>query len=341
LTGTTPSFKLGTIIGGTYNITANYGGDANYASVSDTIRFHITPQAVTLQYRLGTNPLTAVPEIQFTFAHTNSNWQPIGSVNYSYIPPGSSRTVNGFVPIPNNSLIPAALELNTFPAGNYTLTATYSGDDFNAPGTVYIKLSIAREAPSITVNPAIAAPSTSDVNDTITVNFVQSSTSIGVPTGTLTYSYQVPGATSKTAGTLTLPNNTFQISGLVGGEYSIGVRYSGDSNYLPTSGSTIVNVSKSAPAVTVKASSNPGAAGLSDTATVEVSESATGYPPTGTISYSYLLPGNDIPVTGTVTLPSDTIALEKLVEGIYVISATYSGDARYASAKGVLDLPVD
>jgi hypothetical protein len=327
--------KLGQTVGGTYKITANYAGDANYAPATGFIKFQIALQLVRLSGTLNTLPpgYTATERtIDFNLSNTDSNFPPTGKIRYSYTLPGSTTTVIGSATVETER---ANIALNNLIPGSYSVSATYEGDNDNRQTSTTVTFTVGKETPALTANPANGSPSTADASDVVTSVF-SGSLPYGAPTGTLSYSFTVPGASSATTGVVTLPAEEFTITNLVGGNYSISVHYSGDSKYNAVSTTTALDVSKAKPTVTIGAVTNPAIPNQSDSITVGISQPVAGVAPTGTVAYGYIRVGAlpSTQKTGNFTLPATGFTLPGLPVGIYEINAIYSGDAHYASSTG-------
>jgi len=325
--------KLGQTVGGTYKITANYAGDANYAPATGFIKFQIALQLVRLSGTLNTLPPGYTPTertIDFTLSNTDSNFPPTGKIRYSYTLPGSTTTVIGSATVETER---ANIALNNLIPGSYSVSATYEGDYDNQQNSTTVTFTVGKATPALTANPANGSPSTSAVSDVVTSVF-SGSLPYGAPTGTLSYSYTAPGASSATTGVVTLPAEEFTVANLVGGHYSIGVHYSGDAKYNAVSATTTLNVSKAKPTITIGAVADPAITNQSDSITVGLSQPVAGVAPTGTITYSYIKVGAlpSTQKTGTFTLPATGFTLPGLPVGIYEINAIYSGDAHYAAS---------
>jgi hypothetical protein len=120
--------------------------------------------------------------------------------------------------------------------------------------------------------------------------------------------------------TLSLPTK-----GITPGNYSLTVTYSGDSNYISSSGAytAVIEAAQQASTTTISATPNPIVAG--DTITLNVSVTPTGnVTPTGTVSL--LANGSSL---RALTLKSGSASLSALANvpaGTYSIQALYGGD---------------
>ena len=204
------------LTGGTYQVTARYGGDGTFApSVSSPVTVtvgkasSITTASVLVSlgggnfanFTSGTAPVTLFLQssISPTVVANNSPLTPTGTVNFV-------DTVNGVATtVASNVLISQAAEAFTFPGissfavGTHSIVATYSGDtSFNASSSTAVTFTITSSGTfSVTSTPVTLSSSTgASANSTITVT----------PSGGFTGSVSVVCPTTLPAGvTCTAP----------------------------------------------------------------------------------------------------------------------------------------
>ena len=113
---------------GTHQIIAIYSGDAgNTGSISPSVVqiIHVVPTTITVTSSL--NPSVAGQSVTFTASVTGTSGTPTGNVTF---------TLDGTAQTPVTlSAGRAAFITSTLTAGSHTLTAAYSGDQFNAAST--------------------------------------------------------------------------------------------------------------------------------------------------------------------------------------------------------------
>ena len=182
---------------------------------------------------------------------------------------------------------------------------------------------IAQTTPTVTLtsslNPAGLGTS---VTFTATVAAVMPAT--GTPTGTVTF---LDGTTTLGTGTLTNGQTTFTSTTLAVGSQSITASYSGDANFNAVTSSALIEVVVN-DTIALTSSSNPDAptTPLTLTATITPIPPTTGEP-TGTVTF---LSGSTSLGTGTVTNGVATLTTS-LVAGLYLITASYSGDTNFSA----------
>jgi len=261
--------------GGSYTVSARYGGDtSDAASTSTPISVTISPEASTTTLTVnayngltgtGISGLTNIPYGSFVFADaeitgmaegSKTEGVATGSVSFS---DGGSTLGTGNVSGDGNlaSWPPQSPPYYVFPVGSHSVTAKYSGDaSFTA--------STSSAGAFTVVKAGTAMTATAPVN---TVNYVLSYTSANVtittpynlgvaPTGTVTMTANgntvgtVTGLTSSIQGTSLASldwvlSGTGEINGmlLAPGSNTVTLTYSGDGNYASTT--TTVNITSS------------------------------------------------------------------------------------------------
>lgn len=292
-----------------------------------------------------------------------AGFTPTGIVAYTFFTNGTctgspswtqNMTVSGL------GTVPPSARTAALAAGSYAFKAAYAGDSNYVPSSalcepfsvVSTTSGVGTVVDNTATNRAWNGSETvgAAAYDTATVTTVGGFT----PAGTLTYNLFAGGTCSGsplTSSTTTLsgglvPNST-STGGLAAGSYSYSGSYSGDSNYLPATGSCEpFAVAKSVPTVgTVVHDGGTGApwagteqapASAFDTAAVS---GVGGFTPTGMVTYDFFasancttsgLAGSTVDLSGGSVPQSGTIG--RLTSGQYGVLATYSGDANYQTA---------
>jgi len=165
----------------------------------------------------------------------------------------------------------------------------------------------------------------------VTFTATVTSSTTGMPTGTVTF---LDGTTTLGTGTLNSSAvTTFTTSTLVVGTHSVTAAYGGDSNFAAKTSAAVTETVT--PAVTVATttalvSSAPSAssgAPVTFTATITSSTSGT---PTGSVTF---LDGATTLGTGTLNASAvATFTTSTLTVGTHSITATYSGDSKFAAS---------
>src|SRR5208282_2643166 len=211
--------------------------------------------------------------------------------------------------------------LNTLPAGQATVTATYNGDsNYASSSSASATVNIVRNA-FVTLTssaPTIQAAQSATFTAKITTN------QPGGPAITGTVQFQVNGA--NTGGPVTISNGQaqFTTASLPAGFPEIGANYSGDSNYEPDSGVISETVNAIASTTSVMTSNPSIPQGQSVTFTAQVGPAQPGGPTvTGTVQfwYSFSVGGSDTYIGNPVTISNGQaqIATSSLPTGALII----------------------
>ena len=351
--------------GGSYSVSAHYGGSSSFAaSDSNAIPVTVAPEtsSTVLQVSAIYDPITAQQTNTASYGFVYEiDAQPYGNSSSASAPNGaatgsiafaSGGTKLGSAVIGSDGIA----ELQTFllPTGNDSLTASFPGDpSFLASTSAPVAFSV---TPAIT---SLGAPSPSGSSFTagsaITLQAgLGQLDSFGVaPTGKVTFFNETPSGTT-TLGTATLQGSAGSLGVFAGGSASLTTTllpagldtltatYSGDANYeaSPLSPPSTIVISTVRPTVTVKPSAT--IIKVDDPLQILVSvATASGLPaPTGTIvistpgsnaSAGYTSPATTlINGSATVTVPPNSLPI-----GSNTLSAQYNGDSYYSANVGV------
>jgi len=214
-------------------------------------------------------------------------------------------------------------------AGNYPITATYSGDQnyFSSSDTETLQIGTTCLQPTTTslgINPN---PVQVGENVTFTATVSGNTGLICTCTGTVTF-YQ--DGTQIGTGTVNADKATFTTSYPQTGTFSMTAVYSGDSQNLgstsPAVTLTVVPLGQLTATTTTLSSSNPNS-NFGDTVvfTARV-QGGMGSPPTGTVTF---LDGSATLGTGTLTNGVTSFSTNSLSIGTHTITAQYGGDMNF------------
>jgi hypothetical protein len=341
LSGGTASGSTTYLPGGSYNVSAHYGGDTTFAQ-SDSNSIPVTVSAesssTTLQvsgyYDPATGSVASTPYYGYfylldaePYGHSASAANPNGAATGTITFKNGSATL-GAAPISSDGI--AELQTSTLPAGTNSLTAVFPGDaSFLASTSSAVSFSV---TPAITslATPTAQPSSNVTVGSSLTLAVTLSVDSVGSgPTGTVAF---VNGTTTigtvpiaGTAGTLSAfaaGQATFTTSTLPVGTYSITAVYSGDGNYT---GSTSAPVS-----VTVTSTTSTPGLKLSGTAVTVAAGATTGNTSTLTVTPSGGFTGSVALTAAVTTSPAGAVNAPTLSFGATTpvsITGTASGTA--------------
>jgi hypothetical protein len=157
LTNGSASFNTGALSVGSHNITATYGGDANFATSTSSILTQVVDKASTTTTLLGApNPANVGQTVTLTAtvaAVSPGAGSPTGIVTFSE---GAATLGTGTV-----SSGVATLNISTLSAGSHTIIASYGGDtNFIASASAGFAQSVILPAAVILVNESVTVADT-------------------------------------------------------------------------------------------------------------------------------------------------------------------------------------
>ncbi len=260
--------SLATLTAGAHSITAKYNGDANFsANTSATITQTVNQGSTATTVVSNLNPSAFAQSVTFTASvQSSAGGSPTGTV--TFFDGGSSL---GSV---NLSGASAQLTVSSLSVGSHSITAKYSGDSSFAASTSGSLTETVNKAASSTTLGTSANPSS--YGQSVTFTAAVAPAFGGTPTGTVTF---FDGSTSLGNATLSggVATLTTASTSLLAGSHSISAKYSGDSNFLASTSSTLAQiVNPAATSATLTSSANPSAVGKSVTFTAHVSSSVGG-----------------------------------------------------------------
>ena len=308
ISGTTASFATSTLVAGSHAITAVYSGDSNYNGANSLLLTQTVNMATT-----GPSTTLSVSPTTVMYGDPAVLTAVVGP------PSGATGTVSfheGTTLLGTSSLdgsTTAVFSVSTLNVGTHTITATYNGDvNFPASTSNPATLTVTQRtgaggvaALTVTVNDATRTTTEANppFSHTVAGELVNGDTYATAVTGTPTY--------STTAGT-TAGTFAITVSGLTSQNYVLA--------FVPGT----LTVVPSASTTTLAASPNASQYGDPVTLTATVTSGAT-----GAVSFydSSVFLGE-----GTVTGGVATLITTTLNAATHTITATYNGDATYASS---------
>ena len=229
-----------TLPGGSYSVTAAYGGDGVFrGSNSNSVAVTVSPEASFTAFSIlggtqsGNPPVvsttySAFLELQASVSGASGAGTATGTITFSDTFDGNSSTLAS---VPLNAQGVAIVPTGLLAIGNHSISATYSGDaSFQASAAGPITINVAL-APTVTFLfvPAGALPSASVTMEAI----VFAQTGSAYPTGTVQF---YSGGTA--LGSPVPVKNLLAVlatTQLAAGANSITASYSGDANFLSSS----------------------------------------------------------------------------------------------------------
>ncbi len=326
----------GTLVGGhasyttaglstaTHNVTAVYSGDGSFATSTSTVLAEVVGKAAAPGVALSTSAASVAAGVSVTFTATITS--AVGPVT------GTVNFMDGGIELGSGTITAgvATYATSTLSAGTHTITAVYAGD-VNFPTVTSSALTetitaVASSSTTTVTSSLNPAPAGTSVTFTATVAVTGST----VPTGNVSF---FDGATLL-GSTALLSNKTaaFSTSTLSAGSHNITAAYVGDTNFNGSTSAILAQVISGLAAHTstsVVSSLNPSTVGASVTFTATLSaEGQTA--PTGNINFF-----DGATQLGSIAIsPNKTAAFttSALTGGSHTITATYVGDANYATS---------
>jgi hypothetical protein len=307
ISGTTATYTTSTLAVGTHPMTAVYSGDTNFNSATSAVDNQVVTTVSTSTTTLSVAPSTVRYGDPATLTAVVAPSFATGTVSFY-----EGTTLLGTASLDNTGT--AVLPISTLNAGVHTIVAQYNGDPIVPPSTSNTaQLTVTQRTapgggPAITVTVNDATRTTTQSNPPFTYS----------PSGQLfngdTYATAIGGTpTYSTAAGSTPGTYSVTVSGLTSANYTIA--------FVP--GNLTVTISPSSTTLVAGPSSPQYGDPVTLTATVTSGAS-------GTVSF---YDGSVLLGTGTVSNGVATLTTTTLVAGTHSITATYNGDATYASSQ--------
>lgn len=355
--GATGAVAFTNLPGGTYTVSANYGGDINYAqSQSSGVQVTVAQEESIVNLIAANGSSTGAPPSSSPYGtYFSLEAEPIGVSQENSSTPGNATGtvtftdtagplpggVSGTVTINSNGY--AELPVYYWPVASHAVTASYGGDNSfkSSSATASFTITQAPTSSAVTSSATSVSGGTFTVTSLITPNPLSQAAS---PTGTVTLtangttigSGSVTASTDSNSDSLATAAITVNASSLASGANTITATYSGDSNYAGSSGT--VNVTSTPVAAsfaltsTAATVSSPGQSG---TSTITVTPSG-GY--TGTVNLACVLTtapsGADSTYNPTCSLSASSVKINSSTAG--TATATF---ATTAPTTGALAYP--
>jgi len=347
--------SVSTLPGGTYTVTAQYGGDASDAiSTSSPVNVTIAPEPSVMTvntlvksrfFILGRQPI-----VNGTAVALNSNWWislVMAGNSGAGIPTGTVTITQGTTNVGIFTLDKTGSIYVTcgpytscdFPLGTYTFTATYSGDSSFGPSTQTFPFTITKGTANWAVSASQQIVNTgTPIIATVYMQFDPAA----VPTGSVNIFRTDTNAVLGT-GTLNASGNVAITFAAPTGSYGVNASWAGDANYTAGNFTSYPDMTVTAPVgvVTTAAITTSGATsslGKSTSFSVTItpaSTAANGAVPTGTVTLYSTQSGqitNAIPTVGG----NATLFVQWPIAGAESVYGVYSGDKNYAGSNTAL-----
>jgi len=354
------SVPVDNLPGGTYQLTAVYGGDGTFAaSKSAPFTVTVTPEnnmlaatgwawnpsdlniytlssGITLPY--GAQVFLDAQPVSANATIPTESTPATGTVTFT--DRLGSATITATQPL--NAAGMAEWSTGVFPPGNHTVSESYSGDPSYNPSTAATAASftVIPGSTSLTVKPLVSSVA-SGASVAVDVILVTSYLSLygTLPTGNVTVTlgsqsiaapWQFYGATGNSSLEAVVTFNN-----VPAGVLPLIASYAGDSNWLGSAangGTVISQASKLTPTATLTSSLASPAPGQTFTLTATVAGPSGKPTPTGTVDF--LADGQSFSAFISLSSGTATLAIPgyAAANGTNIFTAVYQGDANYNSA---------
>ncbi|MFB6437043.1 Ig-like domain repeat protein [Streptomyces sp. NPDC056411] len=317
--------------GSPYLVTATYGGDADFAPTTATDAHTVTASASTTS--VTSTPDPAVPGQPVTLsatvaAVTPGSGIPTGTVTFDF----GDGTPSVTAPLTDGTATTTHAWTGTT-GSPYTFTATYHGDTDFTPSSSATTQTVGPGASTTTISD-LPEPSVTGQQVTLFARVAPGAPADGTPTGTVTFDFGDGTAPVVATVTQGLATAVHAFTGAAG-PYTVTAGYSGDDDFIASVGSETHTVQPALTTTVVGSSPDPSVTGQPVTVTATVAAAAPGAgTPTGTVTFDF---GDGCapvaaPLTdGTATAPHTWTTT---AGSPYTLTATYCGDAGFASSTG-------
>jgi hypothetical protein len=297
---------------GTYTVTASYGGDSNYNTALWTTSQTVNLQASVTTVAPFTAPIGSPTTIGVTVNPVGIG-TPTGTVTMNFGDGSPTATA----PLVSQH---ASFNHTYTTAGNFTASATYSGDGTFQTSTGSGSGNIIKGGTNTAL--AFTPPATSvGQSKTFTATVTSSNGNPVTPTGTVLFVFgDGGGATGTLSNGVATVNHTFTTAG----GFTATATYNGDTNYLTSSGSATYGVSQASTSTTLATTPNPS--GVAQAVTVTATVTSTAGTPTGQVAFTL---GDGTLVAGTLVGNTATVSHVYATHGVFTVSASYVGDANF------------
>ena len=306
-----------TLAVGSHNLTAIYGGDANYVTSTSVALPQTISLATTSLALVGpASPLNAGLQANFTASLTSNGVAPTGALTlFDGTTSIAAQTVNnaGSYTFSTSSLA----------VGPHTLTAKYAGDADNAAAASNLVSLVIQQGSSATALQSSKSPQV--VGQAVTLTAAVTSPSPNL-TGNVSFfdgTTLLGSVAVSSTGTATYTSTT-----LTFGVHSITAVYSGDVNHAASTSSAINQRMVQSVQLGLSSSANPATVGSNLTFTLKASGNAAAVP-TGAVTFldgSSLIGAGTLDATGTAML-----SIANLAVGSHNITVAYAGDDNYSA----------
>ena len=322
------SLTTTTLPAGPLSITASYNGDANFAAGSGALTQTVNPATTSTSLTSSPNPSSLNGIVTFTATVTGQYSGKVGG-NVTFMQ--GSTLLGNASPVQGKATVTYAFStIGTFP-----VTATYTGDTNDSGSTSNTLTQTVGNVSTTTTLISSGTPSYAGQTVTFTATVAPSGGTI--PDGETVTFYD--GSVSIGTGTTKSGIAALATTVLAVGTHTMTATYAGDGTYQTSTSKTLRQVvSLNNSITTLIPSANPSAYGQSVILTATVAAASGSLTPTGKVTFK-----NGSSPIASVGLVNGTAAYSSstLAAGSLALSASYGGDANFASSSANLTQTVN
>lgn len=320
------TFSTASLTVGSHTVTAVYGGDANYTSVTSAPVIHTVNRAVPTLTLTGpaSNTVNVTANVTFSLTLSHPGSTPTGTLSLL-----DGATVIATQPVTAAGV--ASFNTASLALGQHSISASYSGDDANESANSTTIVVTVQKAPTVTTLVSSANPITLGSAVALTATVTASTPNLS---GTVNFldGQQVIGSAVLTNGVAAL--TTSQLSF---GHHQLSAAYVGSDIHAASNSATLDQNVRQQAVVAVASSLNPSNSGQAVMFTA-TAQSVGGLLPTGTLIFTdgAMLGVSKLDASGVATLQISTLGV-----GAHTIAVSYGGDDNFSSAQASLSQTVN
>ena len=319
--GVIPNCTETMVVAGTHNITAVFTtGDTNFQNITSPLFPEIVAQnttSVTITSPTGSSVVDQV--LTFSATVTPGTLTPAGvgstvpggGVSFTYVLGGVTTTICTAPVSTTAGVTTATCSAALTAAGSYSITATYAGDtNFKTSASAPHSEVVGKEGTNLAlVGGVLSSPASPAVNQQATYSIQVllaggiSDTGLAVPTGNVTFTDAVSGATCSGVVQAATSQASCQFSEPTSGSHTINVSYNGDGNFSISTASFPVTIGLSGTSVT-NVTATPANPAVNQSTALNATVTATnplGTVPTGSVTFTDTLAGSTSTCVSQIT----------------------------------------
>jgi hypothetical protein len=320
--GTTATFTQAFGTPGTHTVSASYSGSAVALASSGSLaggqRVLLVP---TTALASSANPSSYGGAVTLTATIGGTGPTPTGTVQFVF----DGGNLGPPVPLDGGGVASIAVPQGALTVGTHPASAVYSGDANYSAGTAATLAGGQVVNPAATTTTLVSSANPSSAGAAVSFTATVASPSSATPSGTVVFN--VDGAPAPVV--LDGAGQAVFTTSLAPGNHAVTAAYQGSATHQASASTALAQVVSPAATTTSLASSvNPSRVGEAVTFTATVASGYAGTP-TGTVTFT--VDGAPAPVV-LGGAGSATFTTSALTAGTHAVSATYGGDATYATS---------